>query len=171
MREHFAPSKLHFKTKLSWKEMIQPGARSFAVILQAGKSVKVVSVLKGQRSEVLDSAVLYELLQQNHLPKASYPGQHPLAHLWGMQLTQAWKEHCSEFHFTLFTAGSCGWQWLFLVNASFWQYCFSTLGLKLSYSGFKGMPLWQSCWVPYLGWNMVQEDEVLMVIFAHHIWT
>lgn len=76
MDEHFAHSKLHFKTKLSWKEMIQPGAGRFVLTLQAGKPIKVVSLLKVQRSEVHDSAVLYELLQQNHLPKASYPGQH-----------------------------------------------------------------------------------------------
>lgn len=62
-----------------------------------------------------------------------------------------------RLHFTLSSAGSCGWQWLFLVGASFWQYCFSTLGLKLSYSSFKGMPLWQNSWVLHLGWNMVQE--------------
>lgn len=71
MDEHFAHSKLYFKTMLSWKEMVQPGAGMFAVILQAGKLIKVVSFLKVQMSEVLDSAVLYEPLQQNHVPKAS----------------------------------------------------------------------------------------------------
>lgn len=84
--------------------MIQPRAGRFSVTLQAGKPIKMS--LKVQRSKVIDSAVLCEPLQQNHLPKVSYPGQHPLDHLWGMQLTQAWKEHCSELHFTLSTAGN-----------------------------------------------------------------
>lgn len=73
--------------------MIQPGAGRFAVTLQAGRPIKMS--LKVQRSEVLDSAVLYDPLQQNLLPEASYPGQNPLDHLWRMQLTQAWKEYCS----------------------------------------------------------------------------
>lgn len=79
MDEHFAYFKSHVKTKLSWKEIIQPGAERFAVTLQAGKPIKIVSFLKVQRSEALDSAALHEPLQQNHLPKASDP-DHLMTH-------------------------------------------------------------------------------------------